>query len=65
MQVDRVCYTGPLKKLFHYAIFQKFFHIFFNILMAYVLPYMSLNYHAILFLYIISTYNQTIFVYEY
>ena len=20
--------TGPLKKLFHYAIFQKFFHIF-------------------------------------
>ena len=21
-------YTGPLKKLFHYAIFQKFFHIF-------------------------------------
>ena len=20
-------YTGPLKKLFHYAIFQKFFHI--------------------------------------
>ena len=23
-------YTGPLKKLFHYAIFQKFFHIFLN-----------------------------------
>ena len=22
--------TGPLKKLFHYAIFQKFFHIFLN-----------------------------------
>ena len=21
-------YTGPLKKLFHYAIFQKFFHIY-------------------------------------
>ena len=20
--------TGPLKRLFHYAIFQKFFHIF-------------------------------------
>ena len=24
-----VC-TGPLKKLFHYAIFQNFFHIFLN-----------------------------------
>ena len=23
-------YTGPLKKLFHYTIFQKFFHIFLN-----------------------------------
>ena len=23
-----VYYTGPLKKLFHYAKFQKFFHIF-------------------------------------
>ena len=22
-----ILYTGPLKKLFHYAIFQKLFHI--------------------------------------
>ena len=26
--IQPVAYTGPLKKLFHYAIFQKFFHIF-------------------------------------
>ena len=26
--VCHIAYTGPLKKLFHYAIFQKFFHIF-------------------------------------
>ena len=26
--IDSIECTGPLKKLFHYAIFQKFFHIF-------------------------------------
>ena len=25
---NKALHTGPLKKLFHYAIFQKFFHIF-------------------------------------
>ena len=33
-------YTGLLKKLFHYAIFQKFFLILYCTLMVYVLPYM-------------------------
>ena len=43
-------YTGPLKKLFHYAIFQKFFfHILLNI-MVYDLQCVLLNVHAILFL---------------
>ena len=27
-QLSGIHTTGPLKKIFHYAIFQKFFHIF-------------------------------------
>ena len=42
--------TGPLKKLFHYAIFQKFFHILYHTFMVYVLLYVLLNVYAILFL---------------
>ena len=26
--IELYIHTGPLEKLFHYAIFQKFFHIF-------------------------------------
>ena len=28
-RVKWTIFTGPLKKLFHYVIFQKFFHIIF------------------------------------
>ena len=39
-----------IKKLFHYAIFQKLFSHSNNTLTVYVLPYMLFNSHAILLL---------------
>ena len=43
-------HTGPLKKLFHYAIFQKFFSHFYFTFMVYVLQYALLKVYAVLFL---------------
>ena len=53
-------YTGPLRKLFHYAIFQKFFSHFLH---KWFMFYRTSNLILMLFcLQIISTYNQAPFI---
>ena len=53
-----------IKKVLSQRNISKVFSHFYHTLMVYVLLYMYLKSHAIVFLEIIPTYNQTAFVYK-